>query len=174
MKWTVAWAEIASQNVILKVVISVLSGATAILSVALVQVAMKDPIVVERSSVSKLLPKVSTERTESETKAFVEEALRQRFDSDGILIPGWLSSSEERLRGQEMENVKNSGLRQKIIVNEIKIEKDRITADVDRVMTAGPVRSAFPFPLIVRLSTVSRIPGNPYGLQLVNISQTKP
>ncbi len=102
MKWTVAWAEIASQNVLLKMVTFILGSTTVVLAVALVQVALKDPIVVERSCISKTLLKASTERTESETKSFVEEALAQRFNSDGILIPGWLSSFEENFRKLEL------------------------------------------------------------------------
>ena len=174
MRWTVAWSEVASQNVLLKVVIAVLAVTTLISSIALVQVSERDPIVIERGDFTKALTKSTNDRTESETKTFVEEVLKQRFNTGIMALPGYMKDSEENFKKQESDNLKSSNISQKIVVNNVKIEKDRIIVDSDRLISVGPVRSAFSFPLIVNVAPVPRTLGNPYGLQLVRVTKKDP
>lgn len=169
MKFTVAWSEVLTQNIALRVTVLALSGCLVALLVVLVKVSLKDPLIIERGCYTATLEKASSERTEKEITAFLMEALKARFDTDvGETLA--LSEEEARFREQEQKDFKEKGIHQRLIFNGVKkIEGTEISVDADRLISVGPVRSAFAFPLLVTIGSVKRTDVNPYGLRLMQV-----
>jgi hypothetical protein len=170
VRYTVAWADVISENLTLKAAILSLSAISCALLFLSVKLALREPIVIDRGCVTRAIETTSGERSSTEIEAFVREAIHQRFDSDATAIPGYLSEQEDRFRAQEQEELSKSGARQKVIINSVKKEGDKVTMDSDRVISMAQVRSAFPFPLSVMLKTTARSSANPYGLVIENVA----
>ncbi len=64
-------------------------------------------------------------------------------------------------------------MRQKIVVQDIKFDGERILVDADRLIAVGDIRSAFRLPLELKLGTVSRSAANPHGLLLERVISLK-
>lgn len=170
MKFNVAWSETLSQNVILRITILCLSGALVALLVALVKVSLKEPVLIERACFTSVLEKASSERTEKEIGSFLKEALARRFDTDTTGETFMLSSEEVAFREQEQKELKEKGIQQRLIFNRIqKIDGTQVTIDCDRLISVGPVRSAFAFPLSVTIGSIQRSDANPYGLRVIRV-----
>ena len=170
MKFTAVWAETAAKNVTLKVVIALLSLLTGSLGITTAKLSLRDPLIIERTCFPKALTPASTARTVDEIEAFIKAVIHQRFDSGAAVIPGYLSVDEEVFRRQEQDALKTSNMTQVVIVNSIKIDKESVTVDADRLISVGQVRSAFAFPLVATLSSTPRTEGNPYGLVVIKVS----
>jgi hypothetical protein len=173
MRFTTAWAEVVSQNLTFKIVAGLLSLVAITLAVALVQASSREPLIIDRACVSRTVVSGNTERTAVEIQAFVEEALKARFNTEAEGKEGLLSPQELAFRKQEQENLKASQMTQKVIVNKVSVKKDSVNVDADRLVSVGAIRSAFIFPLSVTLTSVLRSELNPYGLLLSKVSQTK-
>jgi len=172
MKFTSAWADIAAQNINLKVATIFLSLTTMSLGVCVIKLATKDPLVIERGCVTKSLALSGNIRTQQEIEAFVKEGLSQRFDMDNH--DTFLLSEDERMnRTQEDKELKSKDLKQRVIINNVKIDGAAVQVDTDRLLSIGQVRSVVSFPLTVILTTIDRTPVNPYGLLLQKVSSQK-
>lgn len=170
MKFNVAWSETLSQNVILRITILCLSGALVALLVALAKVSLKEPVIIERACFSSALEKASGERTETEISSFLKEALARRFDTEVGGDTLLLSEEEIGFRNQEQRDLKEKGIHQRIIFNRVqKIDGTQVAVDCDRLISVGPVRSAFAFPLSVTIGSIQRSEANPYGLRLIRV-----
>jgi hypothetical protein len=174
MKFTQAWASIASQNVALKLAIAALSICVTLLGVATVKLSLKDPLIIERACFTKRLTKSSNDHSTTEIEAFVREAITQRFDSENQPKPTLLSTEEDQLRQAEQKEFLNRGMSQHVFVNKVAINGNTISVEADRVISAGQIRSAFIFSLILNISTEARSEANPYGLLLTKITIQKP
>jgi hypothetical protein len=171
MRFTTAWAETIAQNATYKIVALCLSTCCLVLAIMTVKLAMKEPLIIERACYSRVLSPVSDDRSQTEVEAFVKEALRQRFDSDAAVVPGFLSQEEEGARRQEQENFRARSISQKVILHAPpKIEGDHVSVETDRLLSVAEVRSAFVFPLNLTLMPVERTEANPYGLRLEQVS----
>jgi hypothetical protein len=173
VKFTTAWADTLIQNTTLKLVTALLSFCLLVMCVCCIKLALREPLVIERACYSTALGLASSKHSPAEIDAFVREALRQRFDSDATVTPGFLSPEEEGFKKQEQDSFKNSQMTQKIVVKLVTAQDDSVTVDADRVISVGQVRSAFVFPLSLTLSSTARNVGNPYGLILARVSQPK-
>ena len=172
MRFTTAWAEIASQNVTLKVSIALLTLICATLAITATKLALRDPLIVERGCETTAASLGSADTSEAEIRAFTERALEQRFASISR-DTHFLSSKELEFRKREQEALSSKGILQRLLINEIKVEKEKIFVDSDRIVSVQKIRSAFSFPLIVQLSKVPRTVTNPYGLILASVEQVK-
>lgn len=169
MKFTLAWAEVLTQNIALRVAVLALSGCLIAVLVVLVKVSLKEPLIIERACHTSTLESSSPERTEKEIAAFIVQALKARFDTgaDDSVI---LSEEEARYREQEQKDLNGKGIHQRIVFNSVKeIAGTQVTVDADRLISVGPVRSAFSFPLLVTIGSVKRTENNPYGLRLIQV-----
>jgi hypothetical protein len=169
MKFTEAWADVASKNTALKFVILILALCCIAFAVTTTRLALKEPLVIERACVSKAAIKGSPDRSASEVETFVNEAITRRFNSDAVTSDGYLSPEEDAGRKKDQQTLAAQGMRQKILVNSVKIDGNQISIDSDRVISVGSVRSALSFPLTATIATVPRSESNPYGLMLVNV-----
>lgn len=164
MKFTIAWARVASENSVLKAVVLCLSALCLFFGASSLKLALKDPIVVDRGCYSKAGSVADGKRTATEIESFLQEALAQRFDTQGVVRNDFLSDDEQILRAKEQKDLQNRKLSQRVILNSATVEGGTIIVDADRLISVGDVRSAFKFPLNVKIESVTRSEGNPYGL----------
>lgn len=170
MKFNVAWAHVASQNLILRFALMATSLTCLGLLLTLIKVSLRDPLLIERGCFSRAVEKASTDHSEEEIRAFLTEALAQRFNSEAHPLNGYLSEEELRSKEQEQHEMKEREIRQTIILNRItKIEANHALVDADKLIAIGSIRSAFPFPLEIKLATKMRSQSNPYGLLITFI-----
>jgi hypothetical protein len=173
MRFTVAWASVLAQNISLKLATLVLTIATVMLALTTAKLSLKEPFIVERGCITKAAQIGSTQHSQNEIEAFLKEALAMRFNNNSPITPGYLSTAETSVREGEIKELSNRNMIQKVILNSIKIDGDSVTADCDRLVSVGQVRSALPFALSISLATVPRNEANPYGLVINKISPVK-
>ena len=173
MKLTAAWADVLKENNLLKVTGLCLAAACAALATGLVRMALRPPLIVERSCFSRTLAPVATEHTAQEIEAFARLALSQRFNSDASPVPGLLSPEEAAARSGEQHELEVRKMTQRVFVNHVKISGDTLDLDTDRLISVGTVRSAFVFPLTAHVASTERTETNPYGLELLAVAQAK-
>lgn len=169
MKFTVAWAKVISENSVLKVVVLCLSGLCLFFGLSALKLALKDPIVIERGCYSKLGNVGDGKRTTVEIEAFLKEALFQRFDSVANVHDDYLSEDEKVLRSKEQKELQSRKLTQKVVLSSFTVNGGSIAVEADRLIAVGDVRSAFRFPLTIKMESTTRSEGNPYGLVVSEI-----
>ncbi len=167
MKYTEAWSSVVSQNLNLKLVSMALGILSIVLGMIALRLTFKDSIIVERGCFSRGIVPVKDEHSKEEIESFLREALAQRFDSQIQAVDGLLSPDELRLRQTEQKEFESRNMKQKIIVNRFTEGPEGLKIDADRIISVNEVRSAFRFPLLVKLESKSRSYSNPYGLLLI-------
>lgn len=174
MKYTEAWASVASQNALLKLAISILGLLTLVLGMTTLKLTFKDAIVIERGCFSKVTNQVKDEHTKQEVETFLQEALAQRFDSMVQPVDGLVSPDELRLRQTEQKELETRNIKQRIIINQVSPSNDgAYLVDADRIIYVNELRSAFRFQLLVKLESKARSQSNPYGLLIVSAKQVE-
>lgn len=170
MKFTLAWAKIAAQNVTLKIATVTLAAVAAIQLITITQLALRDAVVIERGCLSRAANQAPAQNTPEEIKTFLLEALPARFDSVAPEKDEMLSVQERATRAKEQTALNQRQMRQKIVVQEIEVSDKGALVQADRLITFGKVRTALPFPLKAIVQTTRRSDANPYGLVLVETS----
>lgn len=171
MRFTTAWAGVASQNIVLKIVICALTAVIIGLGSVCAKLSLKEPLIIERSCFSSPVESKPLTQTAVEVESFVKAAVRTRFDSDANPNAEFLSSAEMKFRLKEQDEMNRRQIRQRVIVNKIVRSGQVITANCDRIIAVGDVRSAFLFPLTLEIASVPRTEINPYGLLITKITQ---
>lgn len=167
MKYTEAWASVLSQNINLKIATILLGAMGIVVGLIALRQSFKESIIIERGCFSRGLQAVKDDHSKTEVEAFIKEALAQRFDSEAQPVDGLLSPDELRLRVSEQKEFSSRNMKQRIIVNQVKETADGFIVEADRIISVNDVRSAFRFPLAVKLESKSRSYSDPYGLLLV-------
>ena len=170
MRFTELWAEVLSQNNSLKWATLSLSVLSVALASCLLSLAMKEPLVFERECFSKSVTLVSASPSNAEIEKFIRLAMEKRFNTDALDVPVFLSASELDVRNREIDELSKKGMSQKVLINSVKIEKDKITVDADRIISVAKIRSALPLPVTVKIKQTDRSNGNPFGLILSDVS----
>lgn len=171
MKYTEAWASVVSQNFNLKMATVILGAISLVLGMTTLRLTFKDSPIIERGCFSRPLVPMKDEHTKEEIERFIKEALSQRFDSTVQPVDGLLSPDELKLRLQEQKDFATRNMKQRLVVNAVTQNGDDFLVDADRVISVNDVRSAFKFPLLVKLESKARSYSNPYGLIIVSSSQ---
>ncbi|USN48500.1 MAG: hypothetical protein H6626_05255 [Pseudobdellovibrionaceae bacterium] len=174
MKFTQAWAQVAKQNVNLKVALLTLAVCTLFLGFSLVKLSLAEPLVIERGCYSKSLDLASAKATRQEMITFVELALRQRLNSNTMPIEGFLTPEELKSRESEQRLLSEKDITQTVVVQNTSFNDNKIVVDLDRLYSVKNVRSAFPTKLLIKLESKPRTETNPYGLILTKIEEIKP
>jgi hypothetical protein len=174
MKFSLAWANIAAQNVTLKIGVLALSIVSVFLGATTVKLALKKPLIIERACFSKAIESENSSRTAAEVEIFIREAIHERFDSDGTPLADYLSPEETSNRVQEQKELTSRNMRQTVLVRAVKVDGDAAMIDCDRIISVGLIRSALSYPLSVNIATTTRSTTNPYGLQVTKIAIPKP
>lgn len=166
-RFSTAWAEIARENNWLKIVVFALVTTTLGLAMVTLRLALKPPIVIERSCLTRAISPTSAEHTPEEVESFLRAALSQRFDSDARLNGDLLSLSEMKSRDSEQAELARRQMKQRVLLNGMTRSADSILVDTDRILSVAGLRSAFVFALNLKLEATHRSVSNPYGLVLV-------
>lgn len=173
MKYTEAWASVVSQNLNLKITTSILGILSLVLGMTTLKSTFKDSVIIDRGCYSKVITPVKNEHSKAEIDVFMKEALSQRFDSSVQPVDGLLSPDELNLRITEQKEFASRNMKQRLVINQVTEEADGFRVDADRIISVGDVRSAFKFPLLVKLESKARSSSNPYGLLVVTAKQTE-
>jgi hypothetical protein len=171
MKFNVAWAKVAAQNVSLKIATVILAVFAAFQLIVIGQLALRTPLVIERACFSKALGIKNADPTAEEIKAFLVEALPRRFDTNGNALDGYISPSESSAREKEQAALKTRQIIQRVLVSEVKIDGKNISVMADRLLSIGKIRTLMPLNLTVTVEVTSRSEANPYGLILASSNQ---
>lgn len=169
MKYTEAWASVVQQNLNLKRVTILFAALSVVLSLISLKLAFKDVLILDRGCFTKTVAKVENKHSTDEIEAFARVALSQRFDSATQPTDGFLSNDETKVREQEQKELKSRSMAQTVLVRSVHEEADGFSVEADRLISVGEIRSAFKFPLKVRIEAKSRSESNPYGLLLVSV-----
>ncbi|PIU00992.1 MAG: hypothetical protein COT74_00325 [Bdellovibrionales bacterium CG10_big_fil_rev_8_21_14_0_10_45_34] len=170
MKFSSAWARIAALNVTLKLATVTLAAIVLVQMVILLQLALRNPIVVERGCFSRVLPARAAGVTSEEISAFINEAIPMRFDTNLVPKEGYLAISETISREKEQSALKQRQISQRVLISEAKVDGQNVQVAIDRVMSVGKVKSILPLVLKVEVQTTNRSESNPYGLILSSLS----
>jgi len=146
MKFTTTWADLASQNISLKIAVIFLSLTSMSFGVSVIKLATKDPLIIDRACVTKTVVPGTTARSQQEIEAFIKEALPQRFDMDTNHETFLLSEEEKSNRTQEEKDLKSREMKQRVVLNTIKVDGATVQVDTDRLLSIGQVRSVVSFP----------------------------
>lgn len=171
MKYTEAWASVVSQNLNLKIVTTILGILSVVLGMTTLRLTFKDSIIIERGCFSRAITPVKDQHSKDEIEAFLRESLSQRFDSLIQPVDGLLSPDELKLRQVEQKEFESRNMKQRIVVNGVSEDPEGFKIDADRIISVGSIRSAFKFPLLIKLESKSRSYSNQYGLLLVTTKQ---
>lgn len=166
MRFTVAWANVLSQNITLRMAVIALSICSLFFGIVAARLALRDPFVIDRGCFSKAASPTDAKHTDQEIFGFLQVAIPARYDSSVADYKPYLSDRELTARLNEQEEFSKKGIVQRIVVNSAKSDKGDFVVDADKVIGVGKVRSALPLPLKVELRSVSRSHINPYGLVL--------
>lgn len=169
MKYTEAWASVVSQNLNLKIITSILGVLAIVLGMTTLKLTFKDSVIIERGCFSKTITPVKDEHSKNEIESFLKEALSQRFDSSVQPVDGLLSPDELILRATEQKEFDHRGMKQRIVINQVTEGAEGFKVEADRIISVADVRSAFKFPLLVKLESKPRSYSNPYGLLVVTV-----
>jgi hypothetical protein len=173
MKFHLAWADVISQNVLLKFVIFALTLCLLGFGLATLKLSLREPLLIERACITQSVYRAAnTEHTETEIRSFLEIALSQRFDTESVADTSLISETEKLNRKKEQEELKNLGMRQRVLVNpeSVQIQGAIVRLDVDRLIKTATLRMDLLFPLVLKLASTERTSSNPYGLTLQNAS----
>lgn len=173
MKFTVAWANVMTENNTLKVGLWILTCCCLIMCITIVKLSLKEPLIIERECLSRSLQPVQNKQTSKEIEEFLKIALPKRFDTDAVDSKVFLSDDEIGFRFKEQEELSRKGMKQRVFVSAARVTEKEIVVDADRILALGNIRSNIPFLLTVQVAATTRTPGNPYGLIIQKISQAK-
>jgi hypothetical protein len=171
MKFTTAWGHVLSQNQVLKLTLLATTIGLLLTSGATTVLALREPIVVDRTCYSQIIPTGESKRTDLEISNFVKEALAQRFDSEVFPSDGIISFEEKALREKEQRELASRKMKQRIVINKVSIKDNEVTVEADRLIAVEKIRSALELNLRVKLESKARTQGNPYGLLVVKVEQ---
>ncbi|GIL18751.1 MAG: hypothetical protein BroJett040_25020 [Oligoflexia bacterium] len=170
MKFQTAWDSLEKENRNLKILTIALCTLAIFLTVAVTSTATKEPLIVERGCYSKTAKTAeSAKPTEQEIVIFVEKALAARFNTDPENLD-YLAFKQRAFRDKEQSELTKQKMTQRVIANEIKITKEAIFINADRLISVQNFRSVLRFPLKVSLESTERTDANPYGLLLSDVN----
>lgn len=173
MKFSYAWARVAAQNVTLKVCTVILAIVVLVQLFAITSLALRAPLIVERSCLTRTLSLASSQHSQDEIKAFLQEVLPERLDSDAHPHADYLSMEEAAAREREQAALGEKQMRQRFLFGEASISEKEILVNGDRLISIGKIKSVLPLVLRISVKQVSRSESNPYGLILATISQVE-
>lgn len=173
MKFQNAWTNLAKENLTLKLVL-ICTSLVAMGSMAIAaHESMKGAIVIDRGCFTQTAKPGNEERSESEIKSFLKEAVSQRFDTQITPSELFLSQDEIRNKTQEQKELATRSIEQATILRTATIQGETATVQIDRVVGVGEIKSVFNIQGIVTLLTSARSTDNPYGLKAIRFQEVK-
>lgn len=168
MRFSSAVDSLAKENQFLRTTVMVLILTVMVLSIVVVFLHDKEPVLVERSSRGlEVVRSTGLTRTEEDVDLALRLMLKARFDSEAIAPEVFLSKRQMELRQAESREMKARGLIQSVVFRKGSVSKDEATIEFDRVFAVGEVRSALKTVVRVAFEETEPTELNPYGLRLI-------
>ena len=173
MKFQNAWVNIAHENLTLKLVLFSMGfislGSTGIA----IYDHLKDPLVIDRGCVSRVVKTSESTRDENEVKSFIKEAVSERFDTGVNPTELYMSEEEISAKNTEQKELSSRSIDQVVTFRNAVIQGDQATVQLDRIIGVGNVKSVFTFHILVTLASSTRSNDNPYGLKAIRFQEVK-
>lgn len=167
MKFSSTVDSLSKENGFLRTAVKVLILADMLLSLAVLFLFDKEPVVVERSSRGLEIVRMTPfRRTEQDVELALKLMLKSRFDSITSAPGVFISKRQMELREAEQKEMKSRGLAQNTVFRKATVTKDAATIDFDRVLAIGEIRSALKTVVKVTFEETEPTELNPYGLKL--------
>lgn len=174
MKYTTVWAQIESQNHLLKYTHVVLVFIVLVLAILVLKFGFKDPIVIERSNDKVEIKSISEVNVnENDFLAYMNVIFKNRYDYEEAFNPYLYSENEIQNYQTEKKEFVEKKLKQRVLLNSIKMEGKYFIADIDRVISIEKVKSVINQKVRLTITKSQRTELNPYGLILENIEILK-
>ena len=174
MRFVTAWADVANQNVTLRIVSAGMSLALMFCGYTISRLSLRPPLIIDRGCTSNVAEVSSNgKHTIQEIESFLRVALSDRFNTNAPLRSPYLSTEETRFRDQEQAELGKRQITQRLIINKIDINGSTATIDSDRLFTLGKLRSVVAFPLSATISEENRTSENPFGLVIDQVTGLK-
>lgn len=167
MKFSSAVDSLTKENLFLRSAVKILGFAILFLTMAVLFLHDKNPVVVERSSRGlEIVQMTKLVRTEADIQQAIRLMLVSRFDSGAINAEVFLSKRQVELRETEQKEMKLRGLYQAVVFRSAKVSKDEAVVEFDRVFSVGEIRSALKTSAKIAFEETEPNELNPYGLRL--------
>lgn len=167
MKLSAAFDGLARENYFLKLVVKMQIVTTVFLLGIVYSLYDRVPLLIERTSRGlEIVNVIRPERTNSDLKEAVQLMMKARFDSGAVSPELFLNPKQLLLRDTEQKDMKARGMSQSVVVRNVVFDNDGVTADLDRVIAVGDLRSALKTKLKVSFEEISANELNRYGLLL--------
>lgn len=171
MKFSSGIDALNRENESLRLYLKLAILSLGLLSLAIVIIADRDPIMIEKSSQGlEVVHPVKLRRSDGDVKVATELMLKARFNTTNYAPDIFLSDRQMELRATEQHELKARGLAQAIIIRSVKLEKSTTTIEFDRVIAIGEVRSAIRTVAQIEFQHDEPNELNPYGLKLATLT----
>jgi hypothetical protein len=168
MRFHIAMDSLEKEVKVWRIAVISLLVLSICLCLGILKTSQKNPMLIERGCISKIIDPQGPSVTVPEVQSFVTEALKQRFNSVEKAT-GFLGHEQIVARQKEQMELSRQAMKQVVIVNGVLVSGEEITVMADRLISVGEIRSAFKFPLKVEIEKVDRTDSNPYGLILSEV-----
>ncbi|MBX3039556.1 MAG: hypothetical protein KF789_02460 [Bdellovibrionaceae bacterium] len=174
MKFSSAVDSLTKENLFLRTAVKILGFAVLFLTMAVLFLHDKSPVVVERSSRGmEIVQMTKLARSEADIQQAIRLMLIARFDSGAVNADVFLSKRQMELREAEQKEMKARGLYQGVVFRSAKVTKEEAFVEFDRVLSVGEIRSALKTVVKVAFEEVDPTELNPYGLKLALAAPTE-
>lgn len=173
MRFSMAWADVAKQNNVLRIAVIGVTFVSVIVLMIALKFAFKEPLVIERGCFSTVAPTQPQAQTPQEIEAFLSEAIAERFNSGAVVVGDHFALEELKARDGEQTELARREIKQRVVVNSVTKQGDGYLVDADRILSVGKIRSAFQMPMTVTIAKATRTSGNPYGLVVLRVAPIK-
>jgi len=131
----------------------------------------KAPSLVMRSSRGlEIVNLTPLKQTAPDLNQAVALMLKARLDTDTISPEVYLSDRQRVLRQEEQREFKSRGLSQAIVIRAVHLRDGAATAELDRVISLGEIRSAIKASVSLVFEAIEPNELNPYGLRLATLA----
>jgi hypothetical protein len=175
MKIISEWKSLNLQVNALKISVLFLSALSLTIGIGAVSLALKNPVVIREGDANTAAQNIalgSVEPTADEVTSFLRLAISARFSPE-TKSSAFISSDELQSKAREEQDLSQRGMKQRVYFISANVSGNDITAECDRVIAVGALRSVVPLNLKIEVARVTRSRENPSGLVLKRLSQIK-
>jgi len=171
MKFSAGMDAIARENQNLRLFLKLAILCLGLSSIAIIVIGDRDPIMVEKSAQGlAVVHPVKLQRSDNDVRYVTELMLKSRFNSVVRAPDVFLSDRQMALRENEQRELKNRGLEQAVVIRSVKIDKNNVLVDFDRVIAIQDIRSALKTVAQIEFQEEEPNELNPYGLKLATLT----
>jgi hypothetical protein len=167
MKFSTAIDSLTKENGFLRNTVKGMSLVILLLSLAVLFLHDKNPVLVERTSrgmeIVHLTPLL---RSDADMEQALKIMLHARFDTNAINPGLFLTKRQTELRETEQKEMAARGITQSTVFRKSSASKTEATIEFDRVLAVGEIRSALKTTVRVAFEEADPSELNPYGLVL--------